>query len=208
MWRTAALCFLSVITLGGMALAGPLEKTPTQTYSPPYDPLRHWEFDFETGALWRWEHNGTPLNYVLLPQMLSFRSPAVFEGSFAGGTIAMRNRFSLAVEPIVEGPESYFLGLTASGVVEWWNMERKFGLFLASGGGVGLMDSKGYEVEGAQGQDLNFTWHVMTGMRFMPVERMSVSLSVLYQHISNTGLDDVNPGLDALGPMLSFGWHF
>lgn len=209
MWRIAALSFLAIITFNAAAVAGPLEKNVVSTpVAPPYDPLAHWEFDLETGVLWRWEHNGTPLNYVILPQMLSFRSPAVFQGNFAGGTLALRNRLSLAIEPIIEGPESYFIGATGSGVLEWWNMQRKVGLFLASGGGVGWMDSKGYEVEGAQGQDLNFTWHVMTGVRVMPREQMSISLSVLYQHISNRGQDDVNPGLDALGPMLSFGWHF
>jgi hypothetical protein len=31
---------------------------------------------------------------------------------------------------------------------------------------------------------------------------------VYFQHISNRNMNPVNPGLNAVGPMLSVGWHF
>ncbi|WP_075089661.1 acyloxyacyl hydrolase [Verrucomicrobium spinosum] len=55
------------------------------------------------------------------------------------------------------------------------------------------MDSKGYEVEGGQGQDLNFTYFAYTGARLRVCERGSLALGLYYQHISNTDLDDINP---------------
>jgi hypothetical protein len=174
-----------------------------------YDPLKHWEFDFESGALMRVGGNASQLNYVILPQMLTFKSPTILRlGKVAGGDLVLRHRMSLLLEPFVEGPEHYYFGISGSGIIEWWNAERTFSLFFSSGGGVGWMDSKGYEVEGAQGQDLNFNWFLYGGARWMCWDRVSLSLGLLYQHVSNTGLDEVNPGLDTLGPMMSVGWHF
>lgn len=211
MKRFAASALLGVLLLelGHLHAGTPAPNSELQAPAASYDPVDHWEFNLETGALWRFESNGTPLNYVFLPQMLTFKTPAVFKHDFQGGSvIALRSRFSLLLEGIVEGPESYFLGASASGILEWWNASRTFSLFLTSGGGVGWMDSKGYEVEGAQGQDFNFHWFIYTGARVRVAEKMSVGLGAYYQHISNRGQDEINPGVDALGPMLSIGWHF
>lgn len=205
MWRSllAAVVFSSSLSIA-QAKTPPLVVSP----APAYDPLEHWEVAFETGALWSIGSNASPLDYVILPQMLTFKSPYVFKGDVLGGTLAIRNRLTVTAQPIIDGPESYFFGLTGSGLVEWWNPARNFSLFLAAGGGVGWMDSKGYEVEGGQGQDFNYTWHVYSGVRVMPAERVSVSLGLMFQHISNRGEDEINPGIDSLGPMLSVGWHF
>jgi hypothetical protein len=70
------------------------------------------------------------------------------------------------------------------------------------------MDSKGHEIVGAQGEDFNFNWFAYGGMRFRCADRLSASLGLYFQHVSNGGMNKVNPGLDALGPMLSLGWHF
>ncbi|TLD71503.1 acyloxyacyl hydrolase [Phragmitibacter flavus] len=203
MWRSLLAAVLLSST-SSLATAGETSAPP----APAYDPLDHWEFAYETGALWSFGSNATPLDYVLLPQLLTFKSPYVFKGEFLGGTLALRNRLTIAVEPIVEGPENYFIGFTGAGLLEWWNPARNFSMFFTAGGGLGLMDSKGYEVEGGQGQDLNYTWLVYSGVRVMPAERVSVSLGLYFQHISNMDQDDINPGIDALGPMFSVGWHF
>lgn len=186
------------------AWAGPLEKTPVAIY----DPLDHWELDFESGVLMRVGGNGSQLNYVELPQMLTIKSPEAFGWDLFGGRLAMRHRFALLLEPFAEGPEHFYFGVAGSGSLEWWNEPRSFSLFFSAGGGIGWMDSKGYEIEGAQGQDLNFNWFLYSGMRFRCCEHGSIALGLYYQHISNTGLDEINPGVDALGPMLSVGWHF
>jgi lipid A 3-O-deacylase len=190
------------------AFAGPVDKVVQTTAPTPYDPLLNHEIDFETGALWRVGNNGTPLDYTILPHFITWKSPEVFGWNVGSGRLGFRHRISLLVEPIVEGPEDYYLGIAGSGSLEWWNAPRDFSLFFSAGGGVGWMDSKGYEVEGAQGQDLNFNWFLYSGARLMVAERCSVALGLYYQHVSNLDQDDINPGIDALGPMLSIGWHF
>ena len=198
-----ALAFAAILTTTS---AGPVAEVPPVA---PYDPLQHWEFDMESGILFRVGGNGSQLNYLILPQLLTFKSPTVFHlGNIAGGDLVIRHRVSVLLEPFLEGPEDYYFGISGSGCMEWWNASRTFSLFFAAGGGLGWMNSKGYEIEGAQGQDLNFNWFLYSGARWMCRERMSVSLGLYYQHVSNTGLDDVNPGLDTLGPMLSVGYHF
>lgn len=201
------LCALAIMTQATV-LAGPVDKTVSMV-EPAYEPFEHWELNVESGVIWKFGSDATPLNYTVLPQMITIKTPAsVHLGKIGGGDLVIRNRFSLLLEPIVEGPESYYLGFSASGILEWWNASRHFSLFFAAGGGLGWMDSKGYEIEGAQGQDLNFNWFLYPGARYRFDNNMSVALGVYFQHISNTGLDDVNPGLNAIGPMLSVGWHF
>jgi hypothetical protein len=181
---------------------------PTAVAKALSDPLHRWEFDYESGVIRKFTGSATPLNYVVLPQLLTLKSPAVSHRKFAGGDLVMRSRFSLLLEPIVKGPESRYFGLSASGCLEWWTLARTTSFFFSSGGGVGLMDSRGHEIAGAQGQDLNFNWLIYGGARKRWSDRMSGSLGIYFQHVSNTGLDKVNPGLNAIGPMLGLSWHY
>jgi lipid A 3-O-deacylase len=175
----------------------------------PYDPTQHWEADYESGVIWRITGDATPLSYTLLPQILTAKSPLVGTARpFAGGDLVIRNRFSLLVEPILTGPEHHFIGGAASGIMEWWDKRRTRNLFFAAGGGVGWLDSKGHEVRGAQGEDFNLNWLAYAGARFLFRDRLSASAGVYFQHISNHGMNGVNPGLNAVGPMVSVGSHF
>ena len=175
----------------------------------PYDPVQHWEVDYETGVIWKFSGDATPLSYTVLPQLLTVKSPLVGTvRPFFGGDLVIRNRFSLLVEPISMGPEHHFIGASASGIMEWWDHQRTRSLFFAAGGGVGWLDSKGHEIKGAQGEDFNLNWLAYTGVRLMTRKRMSASAGVYFQHISNHGMNPVNPGVNAVGPMLSVGWHF
>jgi lipid A 3-O-deacylase len=176
--------------------------------SASIDPIDRWELSYETGILWSAGARATPLEYVVLPQLITLKTPKVSRRAFAGGDLVLRSRFSLLLEPIIQGPEHSYLGASASGCLEWWTPSRTTCLFFASGGGLGWMDSKGYAVKGGQGQDLNFNWLVYLGGKYQRGERFSATLGVYYQHVSNTGLDEVNPGLDAVGPMFSVGWSF
>jgi len=181
------------------------DATPAQ----PYDPTEHWEVNTETGVLWRVTGSATPLAYTVLPQLVTVESSRVGTARpLAGGDFVIRNRFSLLVEPISMGPEHHFIGTTASGIMEWWDKRRTRALFFAAGGGVGWLDSKGHAVRGGQGEDFNFTWLAYPGVRFMLGNRLSGSIGVYFQHVSNTYLNRVNPGLNAVGPMASLGWHF
>jgi len=200
--RLMPLCLAMV--LGSRALAD-----PGTVLVAPYDPTQHWEIDTESGILWRFTGDATPLSYTFLPQMLTFKSPLVGSSlPFLGGDLVLRNRFSLLGEPIIMGPEHHFIGGAASGIVEWWDKARSRALFFASGGGIGWLDSKGHEIRGAQGEDFNLNWLAYTGARFMMRNRMSGSFGVYFQHVSNRYMNSVNPGVNAIGPMLSLGWHF
>lgn len=173
-----------------------------------FDPVEHWEINFESGTLWHVTGLATRLNYVVQPQILSLITPGVMQATRGGGDLVLRSRFSLLAEPIVQGPEHHYLGCSASGLLEWWDRSRTRCLFLASGGGFGGMDSKGYEIRGAQGQDFNFNWFIYSGVRLHREKQLSFSAGVYFQHISNGHLDPVNPGLNSLGPMLSARWSF
>lgn len=189
--------------------AGPLQDTPTAPAPvTPLDPTKRWEVGFETSSFWEFGGNATDLDYQFLAQFVTIKSPAVLDWNLGSGVLVVRNRLSFLGEAIIEGPESYFFGVTGGASIEWWNASRTFSLFLSAGGGVGLMDSKGYEVVGGQGQDFNFTWYVHSGAICRLSENWSATLGVYYQHISNKGNDPINPGVDALGPTLGFSRHF
>jgi hypothetical protein len=175
----------------------------------PYDPTQHEEIDYESGLLWRVTGSGTPLTYSILPQIISVKGPLNGDPrTYSWGVLVLRNRFSFLYEPIAIGPEHHFVGATASGIMEAWNTRRTHALFFSSGGGFGWLDSKGHQIKGAQGEDFNFTWFAYPGVRFLFRNRMSASAGVYFQHISNHNMNRINPGINAVGPMLSMGWHF
>ncbi len=197
-----------------IAAAGPLEahsgKSPAAVSPAPasFDPVEHWELGIETAALWSAGGGASPLDYVFLPQLITVKTPWFMRWQAGDGVLVLRSRFSLLGEPVVEGPESYFIGMSAGGSAEWWSASRKWSLFLSAGGGIGWMDSRGHEIEGGQGQDFNLNWFAHGGLRFMIRERLSASAGLFFQHVSNHGLDDINPGVNALGPMIGLAWHW
>jgi hypothetical protein len=169
---------------------------------------RSFEVDVSTGILWKAGGGATPLSYVLTPQILSLRVSPGVRHPWAGGTLALRPRFSILVEPVARGPEDYFMGAAAMGDLEWRDGSGQYAMFFASGGGVGWMDSKGYEIPGGQGQNFNLTWMINSGARFRVRDGWEWSLGLLFQHISNGGRDKVNPGINVLGPMAGISHRF
>ncbi|MBX7211384.1 MAG: acyloxyacyl hydrolase [Verrucomicrobiaceae bacterium] len=205
----AALSLALIVT----ASAGPIEELPpkspvTGPVVAVYDPVDHWEIGYETAALWKFGSDATPLHYTFLPQIITIKTGPVLDFRTGGGRLVVRNRFSLLGEAIVDGPESYFFGVTGGASVEWWNAPRTFSLFLSAGGGIGVLDARGYDVAGAQGQDFNLTWYIHSGLRWRFSDHLSASLGAYFQHISNGGQDKVNPGVNAIGPTLGMAWHF
>ncbi len=166
-----------------------------------------WAVDFETGSLWR-ASNNTFQNYTVLPQMISLRTPAHIRLDLGEGELTVRARFTLLAEAIAEGPESAYLGFSASPSVEYWfNKDNHFTCLYASvGGGVGLIDST--DIPGGQGQDFTLNWFATAGVRHYLTNQFALSAGVMFQHWSNGGATDPNPGLDALGPVLGMTWHF
>ncbi len=189
------------------AWAGPLmpKEVAPQASAHPAD---QWELEAFTGALWSLGGGASPLDYTFLPQMISIKTPATMHGQLCGGDIFVRHRLTLEGAAIIEGPESYFFGVTFSPSIEWWNARQTCAWYFSAGGGVGVMDSQGYDIPGGQGQDFNLTWFVHSGLKFALTDACSLNLGLMFQHISNGGMDEVNPGVNALGPTLGMGWRF
>lgn len=190
-----------LLTLGSCVQAA-TTPAPTIADEPKY------EWEAMTGVLWKIGGGATPLSYTILPQIISLKIPPIIEKPWRGGTFVMRSRFSLLLEPISRGPEDYYLGVAAAGELEWRHPSGRFDCFFASGGGFGVMDSKGYEVVGGQGQDFNLNWLIHTGVRYRTASGWRWSAGLYFQHISNRGMDDVNPGLNSLGPTLGLSRRF
>ncbi len=176
------------------------------TEPKPLEPWERVDVTFETGALWEITQS-TPLDYVVLPQMLTFRTPYLYKRDREdGSTLVMRSRVSFLGEYFAEGPETYFFGFHGSPSIEWWNADRDLALMFSIGGGVGFLDST--EVEGGHGQDFNFTWFMHLAMRHQLREGLYLQYGAYFQHTSNRGLDERNPGLNALGPMVGLTWQW
>ena len=74
------------------------------------------------------------------------------------------------------------------------------------GGGFGALDST--DTPGGQGQDLTLNWFANAGVRHYLKPSFALSAGIMFQHWSNGGATDPNPGLDALGPVLGATWSF
>lgn len=171
--------------------------------TPPIE--ERWIFEMESGFLWKISDE-TPLDYELAPTIFSVRGPRHFGGRAFGGKWLVRPQYSLLVEAVVKGPESYYLGFSASPVAEWWNAKESFGIFASAGGGFGTVDSQ--DVVGAQGQDFTLNWFAKSGVRVRITKDWFFSASAFFQHMSNRGMTDPNPGIDALGGLIGFSRPF
>lgn len=172
---------------------------------PGNHPADQWTADYETAAAWRVTHD-TSVAYVVLPQILSLRAPQHGRIKVGGNDLTLRSKFSLLVEPIARGPESIYLGLSAGPSLEYWFAGENACWYTGAGGGFGWIDST--DVPGGQGQDFTLNWYATSGLRYFPKPGLSVHGGVFFQHLSNGGATDPNPGLNALGPVLGVSWQF
>ena len=179
--------------------------SPARAEERTGDAADQWALDFETGAMWRVSGN-TWIDYLVLPQIISLRSPEHIRFDLLGRDLTVRARASLLIEPIARGPESLYVGFSASPSIEWWLAPDKACWYTSVGGGVGWIDSQG--VDGGQGQDFTLNWFATTGLRWYLSPGFAVSAGVFFQHLSNGGATDPNPGLDSLGPMIGCTWSF
>ena len=169
-------------------------------------PWKRSGLDFETGLLWRIRNN-TDINYRLLTTQATWRSPAQFEYHFGNdSTLVLRSRVSLIATAILEGPENHYFGFSAAPSFEWWSPDDKWSVFFAVGGGAGVIDST--DVVGGQGQDFTLNWFANLGLRHQINDNFSIHGGILFQHFSNGGATDPNPGLDVLGFSLGAGFSF
>ena len=170
---------------------------------------RPWEssaLNIESGVLWE-IGTGTPIAYRLVPTQLSWRSKEVFGHGFADGSrIMIRHRLTLIGTWVENGPESHYVGVAGSPSLEWWNKTGTWSLFAGSGGGFGLIDSRG--VKGGQGQDFTLNWFIRGGIEHVGAKGLHWTAGIMYQHMSNGGQTNPNPGIDALGFTLGYAWAY
>lgn len=186
-------------TAGQLQEARDFESAATSS-SEPWD---HWETTVETGALFKIAGD-TASSYNLFPIFLSIRTPQHgFERQLGGGTLLMRAQLRVFHQFITEAPESRYTGFSFSPSIEYWWNER-WSWINSIGGGMGLIDSQ--PDYGALGQDLTLNWFIQTGLRYQLDENWSLQGNLIYQHMSNGGMTDPNPGLDALGFTVGLGY--
>lgn len=170
--------------------------------------LRPWKepaVNIETGLLWQVGGN-TPLSYRLVPTQLSWRSREAFGWQLGSGRLAVRHRFTFLGTWVQQGPESDYLALAASPSVEWWDRSGTWSVYSGAGGGFGWLDSQA--APGAQGQDFTFNWFARGGFEYRNSQYTSVTVGIMFQHLSNGGQTNPNPGIDALGFTLGWSWKF
>lgn len=173
----------------------------------PLHSAEKWELTLESGYLWNIGSN-TPIDYEIIPTQLTLRSPVVlnwFEGD-DGARLVVRSRASLLMESIVQGPESYYFGISGAPSIEYWFPNEKTSIFFSIGGGVGLTDST--NVPGGQGQDFTLNWFSQLGLRQEIAPNLSLLGGAYFIHHSNGGQTTPNPGIDALGFTIGLGWSF
>lgn len=168
-----------------------------------------WEFSaitLETGLLWQVGQN-TPLSYRLVPTQLSWRSPRAFGRTLSDGSqLLVRHRLTLLGTWFQQGPETHYVAFTGSPSIEWWNKAGTWCLFGGAGGGFGWLDSQG--ARGAQGQDFTLNWFMRAGIERATSARGSWNAGLMFQHMSNGGQTNPNPGIDAVGFTLGYAWSF
>jgi len=185
---------LGFIFAGAVSAA---EPTP-----PPPAPWMVSSYTFETGVLWE-IGTGTIIPYRLVPTQFSWRSPEAFGWSFANGArLTFRNRIALIGTWVQHGPESHYLAFSGSPSVELWNKAGTWSLFTGSGGGFGVIDSRG--IKGGMGQDFTLNWFIRGGIEHVLANGSHLSAGIMYQHMSNGGATKPNPGIDALGFTLGY----
>lgn len=170
-------------------------------------PADHWEVAVEAGYLEKVKNN-SPLDYVIVPVQVAWRSPAFIElwNGESGARLTVRNRMAVILETYVEGAEDYYFAFAGAPSFELWNAAQQSALFFEIGGGAGLTNSK--DIPGGQGQDFAFNWFSQLGVRHQFSKNQAITAAGYFTHHSNLGMTDPNPGIDVLGLNLGLIWQF
>jgi lipid A 3-O-deacylase len=202
-WMKWLLFFLSSLLLGG-SLAG--QSVRPSVVSATVEPWNQQYLDVEMGYLWK-VSGSTRLDYGMVPVMLHWRSPEVLGLDFANGSkLFIRHRLSVLGQWVETGPENHYFGLMGAPSIEWWNSAGTWSIYASVGGGAGWLDSQG--VVGGQGQDFTLNWFANVGVAHAIHETLQMRVGVMFQHLSNGGATDPNPGINALGFTVGLSWGF
>ncbi|MCP5537928.1 MAG: acyloxyacyl hydrolase [Akkermansiaceae bacterium] len=203
--KTPITISLLVLALTGSGAFCAEEKTVV-TDAPRVVSWKRHTLDVETGLIWNVGSN-TPIPYRIVPTQFSWRSPYVWKKDFSGGSkLLFRNQVSVIADWVQHGPEDYYIGLSGAPSIEWWSADDKWSVYAAVGGGFGLTNST--NVPGGQGQDFTYNWFAKSGLRYQFDQDFGVYGGVFFQHLSNRGATDPNPGVDALGFTMGVSFSF
>jgi lipid A 3-O-deacylase len=198
-----------LITLLVLCTTAALAKEPEKISMGGISELSPWEqnaVDIETGYLWK-VGGDTPLNYESLPVMLTWRTPYMMHHRFEDGSaLVVRSRITAIGQAIIQGPENHYFGFMASPSLEYWDPTGTWSLYGQIGGGLGWIDSQG--VAGGQGQDLTYNWFAAAGLSYAINQNVALRAGAMFQHLSNRGATDPNPGLNSLGFTVGVTWGF
>jgi hypothetical protein len=145
-----------------------------------------------------------PLQYTMVPNLIGVRWHT---GDVKGPSILRGNwdwTFSGSYTDIPRGPETrYFAfdyGIRRNFVQRRWRVVPYYEMR----GGIGDINSKGWEVTYAQGQNMTFTYMMGSGARYNFNPRWSVTAGLNYMHVSNFYLSEPKNedyGINVYGPM-------
>ena len=205
--KNVSLSCVLVALIASTALAD--EKSGDAPVIPADPQVVSWQrhcIDIETGMIWNVGSN-TPINYRIVPTQISWRSPAIWKKDFGGGSkLVLRNQVSLIADWVEFGPEDYYFGLSAAPSIEWWSADDRWSIYASIGGGAGFTNST--DVPGGQGQDFTYNWFVKSGVRYQFDQNFGVYGGAYFQHLSNRGATNPNPGIDALGFTMGVSFTF
>ena len=193
-------CVLILITAHALAA----DEKPSEALTAPQVPqapkVVSWKrhvIDVEAGMIWNVGPN-TPISYRIVTNQISWRTPYIMKKDFSNGSkVVFRNQFSLIANWVERGPEDYYFGLSGAPSFEWWSADDKWSVYFAVGGGFGVTNSA--DVVGGQGQDFTYNWFIKSGVRYQIDQDIGIYGGALFQHFSNRGATDPNPGIDGLG---------
>lgn len=142
-------------------------------------------------------YNKSPIDYHLSTQVLALR----YQLTDPSGAWFLRGSWEISGifigTAIVEGAESYYVGL--GGGLRYYFVQPRARLapFLEVRGAAGFADSRGYKY--AQQQDFTFCYILGAGLRYDLNTRLSLTVSAVDQHLSNAYITRPNYGFDSVG---------
>jgi lipid A 3-O-deacylase len=175
--------------------------------APTDQPIaKDWSIGFETGYLAQ-IGDSNPFDYGIMPNQLICRLPAHFIwGEREGRYWSLQPRLALLGEAIFNGPESHYLGFAAAPELSYWFDDEQKSVYTNLGGGLGTIDSQG--VVGGQGQNFTLTWHWQLGYRTVHRGNWITTPAFKFQHFSNGGQTNPNPGINAAGFTMGISKHW
>ncbi|HEY5814171.1 MAG TPA: acyloxyacyl hydrolase [Terrimicrobiaceae bacterium] len=197
-------CAVAVL-LGGTMKGESLPKT-ILVEEEKVSKERRWEVSLETAGLFGLRN---PNNYVIAPQFLSLAWQPFPQWKLGPVRLKGQILLTLVGEPIVQGPESYFLGGALRVRLIFPIGNSRWSFYADGGGGMGGIDSD--DTPFGQGQDFAFCLLASGGVRFAVTNAWSVWVGFLWQHLSNAELSEPrrrNTGLDAIGPIGGVSYQF